>query len=162
MKRLCICIAALMLLCGCGKNAEAPAEQVQQNQNQATAPLERPVYVTPDFENTEIDSVKDLKCSVRYSTGDKLVFEADNAKQLYKLFTEIEKTELKEVTTKEADYIALLFEGSNAGTDIEKGFIVYNNDEMEETINPYVTSMYAYSVADGTYQAVLDKVSELG
>ncbi len=162
MKKLSICIVALILLCGCGKNAENYDNQEQQNQSQATAPVSSPVYITPSFSDVDIDSITDLKCNVRYSNGEKLVFEADKAKELYKLVTEVDKTELKEVSTKEIDYVALLFESSETGTDIEKGYIVYSNDEMEETINPYVTSMYAYSVADGTYQGVIDKIAEFG
>ncbi len=161
MKKLCVCIVALMLLCGCGNNAEAPSEQVQQNQNQATAPVSSPVYITPDFSDVDMDTITDLKCSVRYSNGEKLMFESDKAKELYKLVAEVQKTELKEVSTKEIDYVALLFESSETGTDIEKGYIVYSNDEMEETINPYATSMYAYSVADSTYQSIIDKIIEL-
>lgn len=161
MKKLCICAVALMLLCGCGKNSEATDEQVQQSQNYATAPVSSPVYVTPELSD-DIDAITDLKCNVRYNSGETLAFEGDKAKELYKLVTEVEKTELKEVSTKEIDYVALLFNSNENGTDIEKGYIVYSNDEMEETINPYVSSMYAYSVADGTYQSVIDKLIELG
>lgn len=162
MKKICICVVALMLLCGCGKNVEDLNEQAQQNQTQSTAPVSSPVYVTPTFEDVDIDSIADLKCSVRYSNGEKLEFEAEKAKQLYKLVTELDKTELKEVSDKEIDYVALLFKSSETGTDIEKGYIVYSNDQMEETINPYVSSMYAYDVADGTYKSVIDKIIELG
>lgn len=168
MKKVCICLIAVLLLCGCGNgedNTETKSATSSTHTENTTSDTETEnatniaseyEFLVPTFSQVGLNSITDFKCTVSYNGGEEeVVIEDYVAKELYRILTEVEKTEEAVFIADKKEYISLQFESSETGEHINEIFIINITDEMAYCANPLVSHQPTYKVEEGTYSKLI-------